>query len=300
VLQTYLYPEVIDNLRSKLYFWQLGEKPIVPSGYNTLSWAKFTKLLHSDVTKGTTSNDGVTPSDTAFNATVVNCVPFQLRIVVNIADMVYKLNRIDFLKGAAKEVAEAIADKIDYEIQAVVMAGTRYFYSGDATTRAGLNSGDELEWAEIKTVVAWLRAAGAPTYDGDSYAAVIHPYVTSDVMADTTTKPNWVDPATYTTPDKIWNGEIGKMHGVRFMESGFVQTLATNVYPTLVCGRGAFGVADFSSLEVFKTGGVESDSDPAAQRHKVAAKMAFNSVILDNDRMVRVESFSAGVTLDTL
>lgn len=300
VLQTYLYPQVLENLRTKLYFWNLGEKPIAPSGYNTLSWATFTKLVQSDVTKGSTSTDGTTPSDTAFNASVITCTPFQLRIVVNIADMTYKLNRINFLQGAAKEVGDAMAERVDYEIQAVVMAGTKYKYTSSThTTRNTLAAGDECAWSYVKMAYALLKANGVPTFDADAYAGVLHPYVTNDLMADSTSKPNWVDPSTYTTPDKIWNGEIGKFLGVRFVESGYVQTLASNVYPTLIFGRGAYGVADFDSLEVYKTGGVASDSDPLAQRHKVGAKIAFNSVILDNNRMIRLESYSAGVTLSS-
>jgi N4-gp56 family major capsid protein len=211
---------VLENLRDKLRFWNLGEKPVAPSGYHTLSWATFTKLVQSDVTKGTTSNDGVTPSDTAFNASVITCSPFHLRIVVNISDMVYKLNRIDFLKGAAVEVGNAMAEKIDYEIQAVIMAGTKYKYSSAThTTRASLVTGDECAWSYVKMAFAWLKDGGVPTFDGDAYAAVVHPFVTNDLMGDSTSKPNWVDPSTYVTPDKIWNGEIGKFLGIRMIVS---------------------------------------------------------------------------------
>lgn len=297
VLQTWLSQEIIENLRHKLFFHQLGEKPMIQDDYGTVAWAKFTRLAYSNTTKGTTSNDGTTPSDTAFNATVVSCSPFQIRIVVNFSDMVLRRNKIDFLRGAAVEVASAIAEKVDYEIQAVVMAGTRYLYaSGDHSTRATLDSTDTLTFVYIQNAVSWLRAQGAPTYEDGSYICVLHPWTTEDLMQDSTSTSNWLETAKYTRPDLLYNGEIGKYAGVRFVESGFVQTLTTNIYPALVLGKGAYGVADFDTLEAYVTPDVSSDSDPLKQRRKVGAKLAFNAIILDNDRMMRVECYSGAVT----
>jgi len=87
-------------------------------------------------------------------------------------------------------------------------------------------------------------------------------------------------------------GEIGAINGVRIVVSSNVQTFASTVtvYPTLVCGRGAYGVPSLNSLRTFITPRTASDSDPLAQRVKVGAKVAFVTKRLQENAMVRIES----------
>lgn len=63
-------------------------------------------------------------------------------------------------------------------------------------------------------MVAKLRAQNAPTINGD-YVCIIHPYVAYDLMRD----PEWVDAHKYAAPENLYTGEIGKMCGVRFVQS---------------------------------------------------------------------------------
>jgi N4-gp56 family major capsid protein len=49
---------------------------------------------------------------------------------------------------------------------------------------------------------------------GEGYIAIIHPAITYDLKSD----PFWIDVQKYTRPDVIFNGEVGKLHGVRFIE----------------------------------------------------------------------------------
>ncbi|MBO4915192.1 MAG: N4-gp56 family major capsid protein, partial [Oscillospiraceae bacterium] len=65
-----------------------------------------------------------------------------------------------------------------------------------------------------------LRAQNAPTINGD-YVAIIHPYVAYDLMRD----PDWRDPHKYVDTDNMYEGEIGKIAGVRF-----VQTTEAKIY----------------------------------------------------------------------
>jgi len=44
VLQTWLDRKVLENFESNLYFYKMGKKPVMPSGYNTLAFTKPSKL----------------------------------------------------------------------------------------------------------------------------------------------------------------------------------------------------------------------------------------------------------------
>lgn len=290
VLQTWLNRKTLEVFEPNLYFYRLGEQPMVESGYNTTSWAKFDQIAAGSVTTGTTSNDGVTPSDTAFNATVVTTTPTQYRVVVSLSDLVVELNVIGFLEGAAKAVGDAMARKIDAVIQTTVMAGSNVYYASTTQTRVSLTATDVLTAGLLNKACAKLESLNAPKIDG-MYVAVIHPYQLYD-LRNATAAGSWLDTAKYANPDKIFKGEIGALFGVRVVVSSNVQTFSssTTVYPALVIGKGAYGVGTFQSMRTTYTPAVPSDSDPLAQRRKVGAKVAFGTAILQQDAMVRIET----------
>lgn len=292
ILQTWLNRKTLEVFEPNLYFYKLGEQPMVESGYNTTSWAKFTQIATSAITTGTSSDDGNTPSDTAFNATAVTCTPVQYRVVVSLADLVVELNVIGFLQGAAGAVGDAMARKIDAVIQTEVMAGTNVYYANGTTTgnRTSLAATDVLTANYLNKACAKLESLDAPKIDG-MYVAVIHPFQLYDLRASTAAG-SWLDLNKYVTPDKVFKGEIGALFGVRVVVSSHVQTFtsSTTVYPALVLGKGAYGVSTFQSLRTYATPAVASDSDPLAQRRKVGAKIAFAAKRLQENAMVRVES----------
>lgn len=290
VLQTWLTRKTLEVFEPNLYFYKLGETPMVESGYNTLSWAKFDQIASSSVTVGTTSNDGVTPTETAFNATVVTTTPVQYRAVVSLSDMVVELNVIGFLEGAARAVGDAMARKIDAVIQTEIMAGSNVYYASSTQTRVSLAATDILTAALINKACAKLESLDAPKVNG-MYVVVIHPYQLYDLRASTSTG-GWLDVSKYANPEQIYKGEIGALFGVRIVVSSHVQTFAssTTVYPALVLGKGAYGVGTFQSMKVYATPAVASDSDPLAQRRKVGSKVAFAAKRLQENAMVRIET----------
>lgn len=289
VLQTWLQRKTLENFEPNLKFWQMGEKPVYQDGYNTISWAKFTRLTVTAATA--TLTDWVTPTETAFNATVISTTPVQYGIYVNLSDMVIDQNVIDFIGGAATEVGSNMARIIDNVIQTEVMAGTNVIYSGDATSRATLDVADVLAAQDLNKASTQLDAQFAPTFDGGLFVAIAHPNVIYDLRSETGTG-NWLEVNKYVVPEKIFMGEIGALNKVRVVMSANVQTFAstTTVYPTLVMGKGGYGVSTAQSLQTYITPRMASDSDPLAQRQKIGAKINFSAIRLQEDALVRIES----------
>lgn len=290
VLQSWLSRQVLANFEPNLYFHKMGKRPDTPSGYNTIGWAKFTQLAASSVTTGTTSTDGTTPDDTAFNATVITTTPVQYRIVVTLSDMLIELNVINFLKGAAVEVGSAMARKIDAVIQTTIMAGDNVIYGGSKTARTALANDSVLTAQLLNRASAKLESYYAPKIDG-FYVAFIHSYQLYDLRSETGAG-NWLEVNKYARPEQIFKGEIGMLNGVRVILAPHIQTFSSTVtvYPALVIGGGAYGVAEFQTLRTYVTPAVSSDSDPLAQRRKVGAKIAFGTKILQQNSMIRIET----------
>lgn len=295
VLQTWLVRQALKQLEPSTYFYKLGKKPVEQSGYNTISWLKFDQLATSSVTTGDATNDGVSPDETAFNATVVSATPAQHRVVVSLSDMVVENNVVDFVKGAAIAVGNVMARKIDVVIQTEVMAGSQVLYGGSAAARTALGANDKMTAALLNKADTLLENNSALRMDG-GFVAVMHPNVVHDLRAETGTG-NWLEVNKYVVPEKIFKGEIGMLSGIRVVKSPNVQSFASTVtvYPTLVVGEEAYGVAEFQNMKVYITPATSSDSDPLVQRRKVGAKMAFAAKRLQELCMVRIETAATGV-----
>lgn len=87
---------------------------------------------------------------------------------------------------------------------------------------------------------------------GTSFVGIIHPYVTYELRRD----PDWIDVHKYAQPDEIYNGEIGTLHGVRFVE-----TSEAKIWKGTGCPA---GLAVFSTLILVPTPTVPLRSRAAA------------------------------------
>ena len=147
-------------------------------------------------------------------------------------------------------------DSIDQVIREVLAAGTNVVYAGGGattpTSRVTVQAEDIIEAADVRKVVAQLRAANVATFDG-SYMGYIHPDVSFDFRSATDAAA-WRTPANYVNPEGIYNGEIGKFESVRFIETprakvfenasnGTSTTGSIDVYCTHIMGRQALAKA---------------------------------------------------------
>lgn len=286
-LQTKLYKTLLENFEPNLYFYKMGEKPMVDNGIGTVSWAKASQLTQT--ASQATLTEGVVPNSTAFTYTVISTTPTQYGIFVEISDRLLKAAPTKILNDAGKEVGANMARIVDQVIQTEIMAGTNVQYAGTGNAaRADLASTDYLTAANLRNAHTKLASLDAPTVGG-YYLGVAHPFVIGDLQGESNGA--WIEFSKYTTPDKLFKGEIGALYGVRLVSSSNVQTFTstTTVYPTLIMGAGAYGVTEWSSLEtIYKPLG--SGADPLNQVASVGAKVDFSAKRLQEDAMVRLES----------
>jgi len=295
ILQQLLQKTTLENFRPARYFYEMGEKSMYGNGYNSIGWARFTKLNVSIA--NATLDDGVTPSDTAFDATLITTTPTQYGIVVRFSDMLLKTAGVNFLTGAGVEVGNNMGEIIDKVIQTEVMGGTNVTYcSTTNTSRATLNldtDGDTMAATYVNKAAVKLKSRSVPTFGG-YYMGIAHPHVVYDLREDTSNS-GWIEAHKYAQPNEIFTGEVGALHGVRMVDTALVQTFASTetVYPTLIFGRGAYGVADLEKLQTTLVLPTANDSDPLAQRASVGAKVAFSAKRLQEDAMERLESVTS-------
>ena len=123
---------------------------------------------------------------------------------------------------ATKILASQAGRTIDSVVRDILVGGTNVIYApkvadgvkAEVKSRANLDKTAKLTSELIMKAATQLKAMNADPIDG-SYIAIIHPYISYDLRSD----PAWIDVHKYAQPDEIYNGEIGKLHGVRFVET---------------------------------------------------------------------------------
>ncbi len=290
-LQTYIYKNLVENFEPHLRFHDLAETPMINDGFGTVAWAKASRLTLSP--SDATLTEGSTPGNTSFSYSVISATPTQYGLFVEVSDRLLRAAPTSIIENAAVEIAQNMGRIIDQVIQTEVMAGTNVLYSGAAANRAALSGSNTISASDLRKAQIKLRAADAPDYDG-YYVAIMHPLVAGDLRSETNGA--YIEFAKYATPDRLFRGEVGCIHGVRVIESSNVQpfTSTVTVYPTLVVGQGAYGVTQWSSLEaVYKPLG--SGQDPLNQRATIGMKIDFAAKRLHEDALVRIESAATAV-----
>ena len=120
----------------------------------------------------------------------------------------------------ANIIAFNLADSIDAVAMETLRGGTYKIFGGNATSTATVDASDTLDSADMRKVVAKLRAAKAVARKGSLYWTGIHPEVSHDLRAESSSGQGWLLPNQYgSSQDRIWAGEIGNYEGAYYIES---------------------------------------------------------------------------------
>ena len=224
-MKTFYDMTLIDEASANLVHDQFGQKrPIPANGGKIIEFRKFAPLAKAM----TPLTEGVTPDGKALSVSTITVQVSQYGDYITQSD-VLELTAIDntILEGT-KLLGKQAGATLDTVVRNVMQSGTNVMYaetwSGttatEVTSRAALDSTAKLTVELIQRAVAKLRAQNAPTING-KYVGIIHPYIAYDLMRD----PEWIDAHKYATPENIYEGEIGEIGGVRF-----VQTTEAKIY----------------------------------------------------------------------
>lgn len=304
--KTFYDRALVEEAGPNLIHGQFGQKrPIPKNGGKRIQFRRYASLPKA--LKPLT--EGVTPEGRKLSATAVEAEVNQYGDFVCLSD-VLDLTAIDNnVLEATKAVGRQAGLTLDTITRNVLQSGTNVFYcpkvgtngvQTPVTDRSGLDKTCTLTVDVVKKVAAMLKAANAPKIDGD-YVCILRPYVAYDIMSD----PRWEEMHKYTTPENMYQGEIGRIAGVRFVETseaavykGTENSCPTGlaVFGCLFIAQGAYGVTEVTGgglQTIIKQLGSAGTADPLDQRSTVGWKALQTAEILMEPYMVRVECCSA-------
>ena len=296
-MKTFYDMTLIDEAQASLVHDQFAQKrPIPKNSGKTIEFRKFSSLPKAM----TPLTEGVTPDGKSLNVTAITATVAQYGDYITQSD-VLELTTIDnTIVEATKLLGRQAGLTLDTVTRNVLQSGTNVTYcpkvAADGTetavtSRAGLDNTCQLTVKVIQQVVAKLRAQNAPTING-KYVAIIHPYVAYDLMRD----PEWIEAHKYAKPENLYEGEIGEVAGVRFVQTTEAKIYDGGVFGSLFMGEGAYGVTEITGgglQTIVKQKGSAGTADPLDQRSSVGWKAIKTAELLIPNYLVRVESKSA-------
>ena len=225
----------------------------------------------------------------------------------------------DVIFGATEEMGASAAETQETLIRDALLVGTNVMYCPNINLADGTVSGAvptspaEMECTAtvmsvlspdvVAKAVTIMKKNRVPKING-KYYAVIHPSVAYDLRKSK----EWIEAHKYSATSEIFNGEIGELHGCRFIESTFAPVLAgeyvnkagSRTYATYFFGKDAFGIIDpeGGALEM-----IVHDKDeiggPLNQFSTVGYKLETNgATVLYPERVLRIMSCSSYSAID--
>lgn len=297
-IKTYYDDYLIDCSMPKLVHDQFGQKRPIPAGRGkTIEFRKVSPLPVST----TPLTEGVTPESQQLTISTVEAPVQQYGGYVELSDMVV-LTAID--NNLVIAATAGRTGRQDPGCHHPRSAGRRHQCpvrrgSGHREKSAGRRQGRGQPLSDRRCRPP--RCAHAQKQDaepiGDSFIGIIHPDVAYDLMSD----PKWVNVKSYSDPEGIYEGEIGKIENVRFVETSEAKVFegagadGRDVYATLILGDNAYGTTEIEGgglTLIVKQLGSGGASDPLDQRASVAWKATKAAVRLQEAYMVRIETTS--------
>lgn len=313
-LKVFYDTELLENARAEMYYAQFGKKQNLPANRGTtVEWRKWNTFA-----KAGELQEGVIPTGQKFGMSSKTGSIKQYGTYATISDKLEMRAYDDVILGATEEMGASAAETQETLIRDALLVNTNVLYCDNVTIATGAvtNTPSSCNTMEataetmslltpdmVAKAVTKLKKDRVPTING-KYYAVIHPSVAYDLRkADA-----WIEAHKYSATSEIFNGEIGELHGCRFILNTFAPILAddyankagTVTYATYFFGKEAFGIIDpdggaLSMIIKDKT----QAGGPLDQFSTVGYKFETNgATILYPERVLRVMSCSYFSSVD--
>lgn len=216
-MKTYYSDYLIDLADPYLVHDQLAQKQNIPKGSGkTIEFRKYSPLKKAL----TPLVEGVTPNGNKLSVSVITAEVYSYGDYITLSDIL-TLTAIDNnIVQATKLLGSQAGRTLDTVTREVLAGGTNVLYAPDIDDpdteivgRQFITPNNKFTADCAFQAKAILGGMNAVPFDG-SYVAIIHPYAAYDLMRD----PEWIDLKKYDSDD-YYKGEIGKIGGVRFVES---------------------------------------------------------------------------------
>jgi len=301
--------ELLENAKPEMIYAQFAKKQPLPANHGkTVEWRKWNTFEKAGVLQ-----EGVIPTGQKFGMSSKTGVIEQYGTYASITDQLEMHAYDPVIIGAADEMGSAAAETQETLIRDGLLVNTNVLYCDNINLADGAvlstpTSCGEMEASTtamsmltpmmVAKAVTQMKKNRVPTIEG-KYYAVIHPSVAFDLRNSA----GWLEAHKYAAPEELFHGEIGELHGCRFIENVFAPVLdgeyankaGTVTYATYMFGKDSFGIIDPEAGAMQMIIHDKSEiGGPLNQFSTVGFKLETNgATILYPERLLRIMSCSS-------
>lgn len=239
--QTYYEKKFLARAEYESIYEQGGQMRTQPkNGGSTIRFTRHTPLA----TVTTALSEGANPSEVNLTAVNVSATLAEYGTTVKISRFL-TLNGIDANNAEKIEVVgQNMRETLDELVRNELFTGATTQFANGKTTLTAVATADIITVKDIQKVVRTLKKNKARRLASNvaPWMGKLSPDTSFDLQQDST----WINADTYNGASKLYRGELGKIAGVRLLESANPKTESstTTVYSNFFHGAEAFGVID--------------------------------------------------------
>lgn len=269
-VSTYYDKKFLERAEYELIFEQGAQKRKQPAnGGKTVRFTRYTPLA----TTPTALTEGVNPASVNITAANVDATLAEYGNSVKISRFL-SLTGIDAQNAEKIElVGQNMGETFDELARNELFTGaTTQFANGKASLTA-VAATDTLTVKDSQRVVRALKTNKARRYTGIApWLGKVNPNTSFDLQQDTT----WINADIYDNgATKLYKGELGKISGIRYIESpnGRTEASTTTVHSNFIHGDAAFGVTELEgdSRQLYIIPHTKTDSGNPAGRFSIVS-----------------------------
>ncbi len=284
---------LLERLVPNLVWLKYGQKRTMPKNSGgQVSFRRFNSLSVNT----TPLTEGVTPDGKSLDVTNLTAQVQEYGDFVKISSKLNLLGIDPVLTETANVLGEQAALTLDTLAMREVSNGTNVqFPKTTITDIDDIAKTDVITSELIQKAVRTLRNANAKPMDSGYFYGFINHNVAYDLQRD----PLWQDVSKYNGGTNIEKGEIGRLHGVRFIDTTNTQTLTNannvDVHSTVIVAKDAYGCIDLEGeltapKVIIKDAGSSGSADPLEQRASAGWKALMAVKRLNEMAIVRIET----------
>jgi N4-gp56 family major capsid protein len=263
----YLADDLLPLTLTELVMYDFSEKLVLPKGHGTTyTMSRYARIPLAFAPTA----EGVPPIATPLTVSQATVSLSQWTALVTITDVTQLTIKHDTFKIAKERLTMAASELMERNCINAVMAFPNINYVNQKGSRASLLQTDVINPQEIQRAFAFLETLGVPMFKGPKatsggatvkksagegqpgalkeprssphYVVVMHPMV----QADFRNNPQVQFLSSYSSPNRLYNHEIGEWNSMRFCTSNFIPSW-TGVAAFTVQSTAASGVIGYNT-----------------------------------------------------
>jgi N4-gp56 family major capsid protein len=218
-------------------------KPLPLNSGKTMTWPRQDIPAIGSAT--TPITEGTTPSAISITGETVTATLAQYGRHTTVSDFL-NYTSVDEAASEKKDtMAEHASQVADTLARELMWTGSTVQFAAARGSLSAITAADVMNSTEGKKAVRTLKKNNAMAYPDGFFIGKVGPDTAYDLMGD----PVWVNAHTYKDGDNLYDGEIGKLFQVRYVEASANQRTEAStvtVYSNFIHGANAFGAVNLA------------------------------------------------------